>query len=85
VAFRTGKLMLTEIDRLAQRRVDFEIETTLSGRSNLRLIGRLKNQGHAVRFFFPWLSSVDLALSRIKGRVSEGGHDRARDRRPPSV
>ncbi len=28
-----------------------------------------------MRFFFLWLSSVDLALSRIKGRVSEGGHD----------
>jgi predicted ABC-type ATPase len=43
--------------------------------SYLRLIGRLKNQGYAVHFFFLWLSSVDLALSRIKGRVSEGGHD----------
>ena len=74
-AFRAGKLMLTEIDLLAQRRADFGFETTLSGRSYLRLIGRLKNQGYAVHFFFLWLSSVDLALSRIKGRVSEGGHD----------
>lgn len=67
--------MLTEIDLLAQRRADFGFETTLSGRGYLRLIGRLKNQGYAVHFFFLWLSSVDLALSRIKGRVSEGGHD----------
>jgi predicted ABC-type ATPase len=74
-AFRAGKLMLTEIDLLAQRRADFGFETTLSGRSYFRLIGRLKNQGYAVHFFFLWLSSVDLALSRIKGRVSEGGHD----------
>jgi predicted ABC-type ATPase len=73
-AFRAGKLMLTEINLLAQRRADFGFETTLSGRSYLRLIGRLKNQGYAVHFFFLWLSSVDLALSRIKGRVSEGGH-----------
>ena len=35
----------------------------------------MKNQGYAVHFFFLWLSGVDLALSRIKGRVSEGGHD----------
>jgi predicted ABC-type ATPase len=74
-AFRAGRLMLIEIDLLAQRRADFGFETTLSGRSYLRLIGRLKNQGYAVHFFFLWLSSVDLALSRIKGRVSEGGHD----------
>ncbi len=58
-AFRAGKLMLAEIDLLAQRRADFG----------------LKKQGYAVHFFFLWLSSVDLALSRIKGRVSEGGHD----------
>ncbi len=74
-AFRAGKLMLAEIDLLAQRRADFGFETTLSGRSYLRLIRRLKKQGYAVHFFFLWLSSVDLALSRIKGRVSEGGHD----------
>jgi predicted ABC-type ATPase len=43
--------------------------------STLSLIGRLKNQGYAVHLFFLWLSSVDLALSRIRGRVSEGGHD----------
>jgi DNA polymerase III delta prime subunit len=58
-AFRAGRLMLIEIDLLAQRRADFGFETTLSGRSYLRLIGRLKNQGYAVHFFFLWLSSVD--------------------------
>ena len=51
-AFRAGRLMLIEIDLLAQRRADFGFETTLSGRSYLRLIGRLKNQGYAVHFFF---------------------------------
>ncbi len=55
-AFRAGKLMLTEIDLLAQRRADFGFETTLSGRSYLRLIGRLRNQGYAVRIFFLCLS-----------------------------
>jgi predicted ABC-type ATPase len=61
-AFRAGRLMLIEIDLLAQRRADFGFETTLSGRSYMRLIGRLKNQGYAVHFFFLWLSSR-LALT----------------------
>ena len=74
-SFRAGRLVLNEIDLLAQHRADFGFETTLSGRSYLRLIRRLKNQGYAVHFFFLWLSGVDLALSRIKDRVSEGGHD----------
>jgi DNA polymerase III delta prime subunit len=44
-AFRAGRLVLNEIDLLAQRRADFGFETTLSGRSDLGLIRRLKNQG----------------------------------------
>lgn len=74
-AFRAGRVVLNEINLLAQRRADFGFETTLSGRSYLKLIRRLKNQGYAVHFFFLWLSGVDLALSRIRDRVFEGGHD----------
>lgn len=36
-ALRAGKLTLSEIDLLAQHRADFGFETTLSGRSYLRL------------------------------------------------
>jgi len=67
--------VLNEIDLFAQRRADFGFETTLSGRTYLSLIRDLKNQGYAVHFFFLWLSGVDLALSRIRDRVSQGGHD----------
>jgi len=67
--------VLNEIDLFAQRRADFGFETTLSGRSYLGLIRRLKSQGYAVHFFFLWLSRVDLALSRIEARVLQGGHD----------
>jgi predicted ABC-type ATPase len=74
-AFHAGRLMLTEINLLAKRGADFGFETTLSGRSHLRLIRQLKSQGYAAHFFFLWLPSVDLALSRVRGRVLEGGHN----------
>jgi predicted ABC-type ATPase len=35
----------------------------------------LKAQGYEIHFFFLWLKSVDLALSRVRERVSRGGHD----------
>ncbi|MGH6629515.1 MAG: hypothetical protein ACREB3_07265, partial [Burkholderiales bacterium] len=35
----------------------------------------LQGRGYSVLFFFLWVPSVDLALSRIRGRVLEGGHD----------
>ena len=75
VAFRAGRLMLEEINHYVKRGEDFGFETTLSGRSYLGLIRRLKKLGYRVHFFFLWVPTVDLALTRVRGRVSEGGHD----------
>ena len=74
-ALRAGRTMLREIRSFAERRVSFAFETTLSGRSYLALLRKLKAQGYNIHFFFLWLKSVDLALSRVKERVSRGGHD----------
>ena len=74
-AVRAGRLMLSEISFFAQRRATFAFETTLSGRSYLRLIRQLKKQGYEVHFFFLWVKSVDVALSRVRERVLKGGHD----------
>lgn len=74
-AFHAGRIMLGEIKLFAKRGADFGFETTLSGRSHLHLIRQLKNKGYAAHFFFLWVPSVDLALSRVRARVSEGGHN----------
>lgn len=74
-AFRAGRLMLKEINSYAKRREDFSLETTLSGRSYMNLIRRLRISGYEVNFFFVWIPSVDLALTRVRGRVLQGGHD----------
>ncbi|MDR3676567.1 MAG: zeta toxin family protein [Acidobacteriota bacterium] len=75
VAFRAGRLMLDEINHYVKRGESFGLETTLSGRSYLGLIRRLKEQGYRVHFFFLMVPTVDLALTRVRGRVSEGGHN----------
>jgi predicted ABC-type ATPase len=41
----------------------------------LRLIRRLKKRGYKAQFFFLSLPAVELALTRIGARVSQGGHD----------
>ncbi len=74
-AFRAGRLMLDEIEILAKRRVDFGFETTLSGRTHLNLVRDLKQRGYAAHLFFLWVAGVELALSRVRGRVMKGGHD----------
>jgi len=75
VAFRAGRLMLEEINYYAKRGEDFGFETTLSGRTYLGLIRRLKKLGYIVHFFFLLVPTVDLALTRVRGRVLEGGHN----------
>lgn len=74
-AFRAGRLMLEEINHYVKRREDFAFETTLSGRSYLGLIRRLKKLGYSVHFFFLLVPTVDLALTRVRGQVLDGGHD----------
>lgn len=74
-AVRAGRLMLNEISFFAQRRAPFASETTLSGRSYLRLIRQLKKRGYKVHLFFLRVQSIDVAMSRVKERVLKGGHD----------
>ncbi len=67
--------MLGEIEISMSRGVDFGFETTLSGRSHLGVIRRLKEHGYGVHVFYLWVPSVELALARIRERVLLGGHD----------
>src|SRR5499433_3158748 len=69
-AVRASRLMLEEIGLSVQRGIDFGFETTLSGRGHLNLVRRLKKRGYAIHFFYLWIPSVELALSRIRERVS---------------
>jgi predicted ABC-type ATPase len=67
--------MLSEIGFFSRRRDTFAFETTLSGRSYLRLIRQLKKQGYKIHVFFLAVKDVDVALSRVRDRVLKGGHD----------
>jgi predicted ABC-type ATPase len=73
-ALRAGRLMLEEIQRLASQRVDFAIETTLSGKLYAPWFRKLRQEGYQIYLFFLWLPTVDMALERVAGRVRHGGH-----------
>jgi predicted ABC-type ATPase len=74
-AIRAGKLMLEEIETFARRGADFGFETTLSGLAHLKLIRRLKKRRYRINIFYLWIPSADAALSRVRERVSRGGHN----------
>ncbi len=73
-ALRAGRIMLEQIHSLAGRGVDFGFETTLSGRTYLKLLQEMKKRGYLIHIFFLWISDVELALERIRLRVRNGGH-----------
>jgi predicted ABC-type ATPase len=74
-AIKAGKLVLQQIDEYAKRGLDFAFETTLSGKSYVKLLTHLKDTGYAVHLFFLWIPSAELAIARIKDRIFDGGHN----------
>ena len=74
-AIKAGRIVLEQINGLAESGVDFGFETTLSGKSYVRILKKLKEKGYKVHLFFLWIPGSQLAIERIKERVLEGGHD----------
>lgn len=75
VAIQAGKIMLNRLHDLLSQRQDFAFETTLSSKSFIGLINQARQAGYSVNLVYYWLDSVNLAIERVKMRVSEGGHD----------
>lgn len=73
-AIQAGRIMIEQIQHLAESRRDFGFETTLSGKSYANLLHKLKGKGYRIHLFFLWLPNADLAIERIADRVRKGGH-----------
>ncbi|MFB3906551.1 MAG: zeta toxin family protein [Acidobacteriota bacterium] len=71
---RTKRLMLRRIHQLAAQNADFAFETTLASRTFVPLLRFWKENGYDVNLLFIWLSSAELAIERVRSRVSAGGH-----------
>ena len=70
-----GKLMLNMMREYVKRGESFAFETTLSGRGYVRAIPHWQELGYWVELFFLRLGTPEMAIERVKQRVSEGGHD----------
>ncbi|QSB02022.1 zeta toxin family protein [Methylomonas sp. EFPC1] len=69
-----SRLFLREIEQHVVARRDFAFETTLSGRTYLRLIQRLRRQGWRVELVYLALPAVEISQLRVAERVKHGGH-----------
>ena len=74
-AVEAGRLMLRRIHELRAKGESFAIETTLAARSYVSFLREAQNAGYVIHIAYVWLSSVELACSRVAARVRQGGHD----------
>jgi len=74
VAFEAGRMMLEQINERNRNGDTFAFETTLAARSYKETILLAQAMGYHVTLIYFWLASPEMAISRVKKRVEEGGH-----------
>lgn len=69
-----SRLFLGEIEACIAKCEDFAFETTLAGRSYLKLVRRLQTAGWRVELIYLALPSMEMSKLRVAERVAHGGH-----------
>ncbi len=69
-----SRLFLSEIEAVITQREDFAFETTLAGRSYLKLVRRLRAEGWRTELIYLALPSMEMSRLRVAERVAHGGH-----------
>lgn len=70
-----SRIFLRELKERIDKREDFAFETTLSGRTYLRLVKQLRDDGWQVKLLYLALPSVEMSILRVAERVAHGGHN----------
>lgn len=74
MAIAAARLMIQRLDQLIAEGKNFAFETTCSGRNYMRILEQCQKQGYQTHLIFLWLPKVDMAISRVRMRVMQGGH-----------
>jgi predicted ABC-type ATPase len=75
VAIQAGKLMIQQMNEFVNKNQSFAFETTFSGKEYAEKIRNWKSKKYEVIIYYLKLPSVNLAIERVKLRVSQGGHN----------
>ncbi len=73
-AVQAARLLLTQVDQCLRARETFALESTLSGKTYIRLFRRALTLGYELELHYLWLSSPAQAIARVRKRVQLGGH-----------
>lgn len=75
VRLQAGREAIRRQEACLARAQDFGFETTLSGHRELAVLRRAKAAGFKVNLIYVGISSPQIALGRIRERVTSGGHE----------
>jgi predicted ABC-type ATPase len=70
-----AKLMIEQIEKYAAQKITFAYESTISGKTYIERIKRMKSEGYKIVLFYIMLEEVEISLHRIEERVRKGGHN----------
>ena len=73
-AVSAGKLALDAQAECLAGRLDFSIETTLSGRRWNRFLDALDDADYVTTVYYLWMPNPKLCVARVRSRVAMGGH-----------
>ena len=73
-AFKAGRLLLEEAKRLVAAGESFALESTLSGKTYVRLFRAAKEAGFRIVLHYIVIGSAKQAVDRVRLRVLTGGH-----------
>lgn len=74
-SFQAGRVLLKQISENIEAKCSFSFETTLSGRTYIRILQMAKKEGFKVSIVFVYVRTKEKSLERIAKRVRYGGHD----------
>jgi predicted ABC-type ATPase len=74
-AVKAARLLLGEVHEAIRDGETFGLESTISGVTYVRLLRDAQRRGYAVKLFYLWLPSAEVAVRRVRERVRKGGHD----------
>ena len=70
-----SRIFLGEIEELIEDGESFAFETTLAGRTYLRLVERLQYDGWQIELIYLALPNIEMSELRVAERGAHGGHN----------
>lgn len=67
-------------NKLLQNKISFSFETVMSSQDKVALMIKAKNLGYKTYLYFIATDNPDINISRVRFRVSQGGHDVPQDK-----